>query len=115
MEERKRRRKRIRVNWPRLILAVVVIAVLLTGIGPTANVIKLSREQNRLKNEIRDLEERKADLEEEFKVLNDKNYIEEQARLQLKMIKPGEVLFVLGEENTGEEGEDSENDGKAKD
>ena len=105
MEERKRRRKRIRINWPRLALAVVVIAVLLTGIGQTANVIKLSREQARLKNENRTLEERKEELEEEFKVLNDKNYIEEQARLQLKMIKPGEVLFILNEENPDEQSE----------
>ena len=31
----------------------------------------------------------------ELKNVNELDYIEEQARKQLKMIKPGEVLYVL--------------------
>ena len=37
-------------------------------------------------------------LEAELENVNDLEYIEEQARIQLRMIKPGEILFVLDKE-----------------
>ena len=44
--------------------------------------------------------------------VNDLEYIEEQARIQLRMIKPGEILFVLDKEqdkdnNDGTDQEDN--------
>jgi cell division protein DivIC len=37
----------------------------------------------------------KAKLQNELKLINTSEYLEQQARLQLKMIKPGELLYVF--------------------
>ena len=49
----------------------------------------------------KELNDEKAALQEELKNVNDLDYIEEQARNQLKLIKPGEILYIL--ENEGED------------
>lgn len=55
--------------------------------------------QEQLKNE-------KTNLQRELTLINTPEYIEQQARKQLKMIKPGELLYVFPkiEESTGSEG-----------
>ena len=55
--------------------------------------------QEQLKNE-------KTNLQHELTLINTPEYIEQQARMQLKMIKPGELLYVFPkiEEATGSEG-----------
>ena len=48
----------------------------------------------------------KESLKEELDNVNDAEYIEEQARVQLKLIKPGEILYILqNDENEGDQGE----------
>ena len=37
-------------------------------------------------------------LKEELKNVNDLDYIEEQARIQLRMIKPGEILYITDDD-----------------
>lgn len=37
----------------------------------------------------------KEDLKEELKHVNESDYIEQQAREQLKMVKPGEIMYIL--------------------
>ncbi|MCR4710963.1 MAG: septum formation initiator family protein, partial [Clostridia bacterium] len=77
----------------------VVIAALIGVCGMSINnIADLHQERAELKAENEKLEAQKEDLEAELKNVNDLDYIEEQARKQLKMIKPGEVLFVLNEE-----------------
>jgi len=94
-ERSKRQKKRIRVNKLRMLLVIIVI-VLIAAMGVSIkNVIDLRSEQAQLKNTNATLKERKTQLETELKNVNNKNYIEEQARIQLKLIKPGEVLYIL--------------------
>ena len=52
-------------------------------------------EKSHLEKTQKELEQKKDDLTAELKNVNELDYIEEQARKQLKMIKPGEVLYVL--------------------
>lgn len=78
---------------------MLVILVMLIIIGVLAhNVIALKMEESQLKAEITRLEKKKKALEEEKRAVTDQDYIEEQARKQLRMIKPGEILYVLPDE-----------------
>lgn len=75
---------------------MIVVVVLIVAMGfSIKNVIDLRTEQAQLKSTNASLKERKAQLETELKNVNNKNYIEEQARIQLKLIKPGEVLYIV--------------------
>ena len=83
----------------RLGLYALVIIVLLAVVGLLAhNAIQLKVEESQLKSKINELEKKKAELKEEKKAVSDPDYIEQQARKQLKMIKPGEILYILPEE-----------------
>ena len=73
-----------------------MIAVIIAIFGFLAhNIISLKMEQSKLEAKQQKLEEKKKELKEEKKAVNDPEYIEEQARQQLKMIKPGEILYML--------------------
>ena len=85
-------------------LSLTKIAVLLAIAGllvvcavSISNIFKLHREQDALREQNEKLQEEKASLETELENVNDLDYIEEQARKLLKMIKPGEVMFILDE------------------
>ena len=53
------------------------------------------------------LKEKKKDLEKELKLVNEPEYIEEQARKQLKLVKPGEIIYII-------DGDKKDNDKKNK-
>jgi cell division protein FtsB len=59
------------------------------------NVVTLKMEERELLQQQRELEARKAELEEELTQVDETDYIEQQAREQLHMIKPGEILYLL--------------------
>ena len=81
------------------VFAIVVILAIFVGMS-VKNVLELSLEQHQLKKENASLKEKKAALEKEFENINDKDYIEEQARKQLNMVKPGEIVYIIeGEED----------------
>ena len=52
-------------------------------------------EQSELKEQQKALKEKRTKLKNELKNIDDKNYIEEQARKQLNMVKPGEILYMI--------------------
>ena len=95
-----RRQKRIRwINHFRMaVFAIVVILAVIVGMS-VKNVLELSIEQHNLKKENASLKEKKAALEQEFENINDKNYIEQQARKQLNMVKPGEIVYIIDGED----------------
>lgn len=96
--KRRNGKKRIRVNKLRVVLVGIVIVLIVVVGFSVKNVIDLRTEQTQLKNTNATLKEKKVQLQDELKNVNDKNYIEEQARIQLKLIKPGEVLYVLDDD-----------------
>ncbi|MDY2959861.1 MAG: cell division protein FtsL [Hornefia sp.] len=93
--ERRRKKKKIRLNIGRLI--VVAIVVILVGVTSFSvkKIVNLKMEQNQLKSEQTSLKEKKEKLEDELKHIDSESYIEEQARKQLNMIKPGEILYMI--------------------
>lgn len=97
-----KKKKKVRINRGKLTLTVIVL-VLIAVVGMSIkNVFDLRAEQKELLETQKKLASEKASLEEELKNVNDLDYIEEQARIQLRLIKPGEILYILDEEDGGQ-------------
>lgn len=103
-------KKKKRLNLPRMILTVFILAsMVIVGVSVN-NIFSLRAEQKELKSVNKQLLAEKAALQEELKNVNDFEYIEEQARIQLRLVKPGEILYILEDEDeeSGDRG-DSDN------
>lgn len=95
--------KSVRINKTRIIMTVIVI-ILIAVVGMSVKtVFDLRAEQSELKKQSKALLAEKSALTEELENVNDKEYIEEQARIQLKLIKPGEILYILEDKQDDEE------------
>ena len=105
-----KKKKRVRINRGRMALTVIVV-VLIAVLGMSVkNIFDLRAEQKALTEENQALAVEKESLEEELKNVNDKDYIEEQARIQLKLIKPGEILYIFDDEKKDDESNDEKDD-----
>ena len=99
-------KKKVRVNHSRLAMTVfLVVLVCVLGVS-VGNIFSLRAEQKNLKEQNDALLLEKEALEEELENVSDKEYIEEQARIQLKLIKPGEILYILENDKDKEENKD---------
>ena len=114
-EARKKKHKKKSVaNAGRLAAAVVIAAFVLFTAFSAVRLIRLEAERQRLLEVQAQLLQMKEDLAEEAKLLDSPEYIERQARKDLRMIKDGELLFILsGEDGGAEETEGGENAQKA--
>lgn len=101
--KKKRKKKRL---WRRTLIymGIICIIFLLAGLS-VYKIIDLKLEENRLEGQKQELIKEQKKLKEELKNVNDPEYIEQQARKQLKLIMPGETLYVLPDEK------DPENEG----
>ena len=96
--EKRKKKKKLRVNVLRFSMTVFIVVLILVFAFSIKNIVGLHREHNRLEKEETGLSQQKAKLERELKHINDDNYIEEQARMKLKLVKPGEIIYVIGED-----------------
>lgn len=83
----------------RLIYLVIFLAVACVIAASAFNIISLKLTEGRTLKEQQDLLAQKARLERIYSQVNSPEYIEQQARQQLKMIRPGEILYVLPEKD----------------
>ncbi|HZK88378.1 MAG TPA: septum formation initiator family protein [Anaerovoracaceae bacterium] len=90
----------------RLFYSGAVIIALIVIIIYAYNVIAVEMYQNQIEAEKQQLTEQKIKLEDELKNVRDPKYVEQQARTQLRMIFPGEILYILPEK-TKENNEDN--------
>ena len=97
----KRHKQKTRRRRGIYILALVVILAIFAYLAH--NIITLKIEQHELEAQKQELEQKKKELKEEKKAVVDPEYIEDQARKQLKMIKPGEILYILPEDDSSKE------------
>lgn len=81
---------------------IALLCVFIAGVVGFSlfNIISLKREQRDVIQQQKELEAEKAQLEEELAEINDPANLEEQARDQLRLIKPGEYLYMFPEEIT---------------
>ena len=103
------RKRRIRT----IVLALLVFALLVTVWG--RDILRLKAENVALKKQQVELEKQRDALKEELKTVNDPEYVREQARKQLRLLNPGEILFTFddGEEPEQPADEETEEDGGA--
>lgn len=88
-------RRTAKRNRRRLVYLIVFIVIGILIVTTAVNIISLKMEQAKARDELQALNEIKARLQEEISHIDSEEYIEQQARQQLKMIFPGETLYIL--------------------
>lgn len=102
LSQKKRKRKRI-ANVRRLVTFVVIV-LFVVSIGFSAvRLIQLKSEKDKLEKLNEELTQMKEDLSVEAQLVNSAEYMEQQARETLRMIKDGELLFIISDENPSQE------------
>lgn len=110
----KKKKKKMKINRGRLILtAIVLVMIAVVGMS-VKNIFDLRAEQEELKQQKKNLLQEEQSLKEELKNVNDLDYIEEQARIQLRMIKPGEILYI-NDDDLKENKQEGNGDGQQSD
>ena len=100
-DERKLKRKRAlrkKQSRRRLIVFVVIAALLVALAFSVTSIIKLKREQHNVRDKQEQLLDEKQQLEQDLDNINDPQSIEDQAREKLKLIKPGETIYIPDED-----------------
>ena len=95
-EEKIRNSKR-RVRFWLCLTALLAVAFLAARTSFHVRELQLRKEEAEARLE--ELNKTKAQLTEELREVKSDEYVEQQARSELRMIFPGEVLYVLQDEN----------------
>ena len=97
---RKRKAKVARRKARRKLLLVVLIIALFASLATMCgrDIIRLKAENRALKKRQKELEVERDKLREEVKNSGDRDYVQDQARKQLRLLNPGELLFTFEEE-----------------
>lgn len=91
-----RRRKQRRML---LVMGVFLGLVILVGFS-VGNIIVLKHDLHVAKKQTVEYQAEKEQLQKDLKQINDLENLEEQARDQMRMVKPGETLYIFPEEMT---------------
>ncbi len=107
IEQRRRlnsiRRRRRKVLT--LFAVIIIFALLATMCGK--DIVRLKAENRALRKQQVALEKQRDELQQELKNTNNQEYIREQAKKQLRLLNPGEILFTFEDEEAQEEADDS--------
>lgn len=88
--------KKARRRMVYFLISLFIIGII--GIS-VFNIVSLKLTEARVIEEQQELLNKKTKLESIYSQVNSPEFIEQQARHQLKMIKPGEILYVLPNED----------------
>lgn len=89
-----RKRKQIR----RRIIFAVLALVLIVGAVSFGRIVMLKHELRQAEKQQEIYQKEKEQLEKEMEEINDLDHLEEQARDQMRLIKPGETLYIFPED-----------------
>lgn len=93
---KKRKLKKISRN---IFVYLVMAAIVLSVVGFSVfRIIDLKMEEHQLLAQQEALLQEKEKLKEQLANVNNPEFIEEEARKQLKLIMPGETLYILKDE-----------------
>ena len=98
--ERRIRRKRAlrkKQSFRRILVGLIIVVMLGFLCASITGIVMLKKEQHEVLKKQEQLKEEKAKLKEDLKNINDKESIEEQAREKLKLVKPGETIYIPDE------------------
>ena len=99
-DERRIRRKRAlrkKQSFRRIRVGLIIVVMLGFLCASITGIVMLKKEQHEVLKKQEQLKEEKAKLKEDLKNINDKESIEEQAREKLKLVKPGETIYIPDE------------------
>jgi cell division protein DivIC len=86
---------RVTAQLKYILLSVLFIIASVNITRTTLEILKSSQRLESLKNEVSELEKDKAVLENNIAYKKTEEYVEEKARNDLNMIKPGEKIYVV--------------------
>lgn len=84
-----------RIKWSRVLLLIFLVYFVYTFTVQQLKINDLKRQEMELSREIERLSAERAELQKEIELLNTDSYIEELARDQLGLVKPGEILYKV--------------------
>lgn len=84
-----------------MIALVMVLVIVLMG-ATVFKIVSLNKERIDTRKQQEELIKEKKDLQQQLDSINDPENLEKQARDQLRLIKPGEILYMFPKEMTGE-------------
>ena len=99
-DERRIRIKRAlrkKQSFRRILVGLIIVVMLGFLCASITGIVMLKKEQHEVLKKQEQLKEEKAKLKEDLKNINDKESIEEQAREKLKLVKPGETIYIPDE------------------
>mgnify|MGYP002581322892 FL=1 len=105
------RKKKIRINYMRMALFALVLVIGISFVVSAVKIVQLQGEKKEVAAKNDELTHKKETLEMEYENVKLPEYIENQARRDLKLVKPQELLFAFNEEKqSGKTGNDSGTD-----
>jgi len=93
--EKPSKRKKIKLNRKRNFYSILTMVVIVVVCISVFNVISVNSQLDKMKEQRESHETEKERLATELENVNSEEYIEQQARTVLKMIKPGEIYYVI--------------------
>ncbi len=112
-------KKRRKLNRSKLIILAVILIGVAYFVFSGIKIIHLNTEKAKVEEKNRQLKEEVENLTQQLEAINSPEFIERLARKNLKLVKQGELMFVLpnlrGNEDSDETGESSDNEKDEKD
>lgn len=109
------KKRKTKKNKFKLIIYILLAALLIYFATAAIKIINLNAERNRAAAENEELQQKKEALELQLENVNSPDYIESQARSDLKLIKPNELLFVFTDDADSERNTEKEASENAED
>ena len=94
LEARRRSRKAKQTRKKRLTILLMVLAFALLATMCGKDIVRLKAENVALKRQQAALKKERDDLKAELESTTEQEYIRDQARKQLRLLNPGELLFI---------------------
>ena len=90
-------KKKKKLNKQKFIIFIVCIVIVVVFAVSIKNIVSLHLEHKQLVKQQAELNKEKKEKQKELENINDPSYVEEQARKQLKMVRPGEMIYIIND------------------
>lgn len=108
IDERRRFRQARQTRNKKVTILLLVIAFALLATMCGKDIVRLKAENRALKKQQIALQKERDELKAELENTSEQEYIRDQARRQLRLLNPGELLFIFEDEGAaGAEGGES--------
>lgn len=109
------RKKKVKINYMRLALCILVVVIGASFVVSAVKIVQLQGEYKDVEARNEELTHKKETLEMEFENVKLPEYIENQARRELKLVKPQELLFAFDENDEADKAKDTTDSKDTKD